>query len=107
MQKAVYKLNYVADESYEVAPLHQGFADAVNKLPAQGIDKWEVNVMQNVKAKAFPAFSLTEGQIYIYYDLIYIFNDLLFNGSKNADGHAFDKPENRPTNLQVLLTRKK
>jgi len=40
--------------------------------------------MQNVKAKAFPAFGLTEGQIYIDYDLIYIFNDMLFNGSKKC-----------------------
>ena len=34
-------------------------------------------------------------------------NDMLFNGSKNVDGHAFDKPENRPTNLQIPLVRQK
>ena len=39
------------------------------------------------------------------YDLIYIYNDMLFNGSKNVDGRAFDKPENRPTNLQIPLVR--
>jgi len=101
------KVDYVADEAYEVTPLHQGFADAVNKIPTKGLNNWEVNVMQDVKAKAFPAFGLSEGQIYIDYDLIYIYNDLFFNGSKNVDGRAFDKPENRPTNLQVPLVRKK
>ena len=102
-----YKLNYLADESYEVTPLHQGFADAINKAPGTGLNKWEVNVTQDVKGKAFPAFGLTEGEIYIDYDLIYICNDMLFNGSKNVDGRAFDKPENRPTNLQIPLIRKK
>jgi hypothetical protein len=101
-----YSVNYVADEAYEVTPLHQGFADAVNQAPAAGLNKWEVNVMQDVKGKAFLPFGLTEGQIYIDYDLIYIYNDLFFNGSKNVDGRAFDKPENRPTNLQVPLIRR-
>lgn len=102
-----FKLDYVADEAYEVTPLHQGFADAINKAPAGSLNKWEVNIMQDVKAKAFAAFGLTEGEIYIDYDLIYIYNDMLFNGSKNVDGRAFDKPENRPTNLQIPLVRKK
>lgn len=101
------KVDYVADVSYEVTPLHQGFADAVNQLPAAGLNKWEVNVMQDVKGKGFPAFGLTEGQIYVDYDLIYIYNDMLFNGSKNVDGQPFDKPENRPTNLQLPLVRNK
>ncbi len=99
------KVDYVADEAYEVTPLHQGFADAVNKAPGSGLNKWELNVMQDVKGKAFPAFGLLEGQTYVDYDLIYIYNDLFFNGSKNVDGRAFDKPENRPTNLQVPLIR--
>jgi acetyl esterase len=30
---------------------------------------------------------------------------VLFNGSKNVDGRAFDKLENRPTNLQIPLVR--
>ena len=38
-------------------------------------------------------------------DRIYMYNDMLFNGSKNVDGRAFDKPENRPTNLQIPLVR--
>ena len=105
--KGAYNVDYVADLAYEVTPLHQGFADAVNKAPGGGLNKWEVNIMQDVKSKSFPAFGLTEGQIYTDYDLIYIYNDLFFNGSKNVDGRAFDKPENRPTNLQIPLVRKK
>ena len=100
------KVDYVADENYEITPLHQGFADAINKAPATGLNIWEVNIMQDIKGKAFPAFGLAEGQIYIDYDLIYIYDNLFFNGSKNVDGRAFDKPENRPTNLQVPLIRK-
>jgi hypothetical protein len=61
----------VADEAYEVTPLHRGFADAINKAPLNGLNKWE----------------------------------MLFNSSKNVDGRAFDKPENRPTNLQLPLIR--
>lgn len=99
------QVDYVADEAYEVTPLHQGFADAINQAPNGSLNKWEVNVMQDVKTKAFPAFGLTEGEIYVDYDLIYAYRDLLFNGSKNVDGRAFDKPENRPTNLQVPLVR--
>jgi hypothetical protein len=104
--KDAQKVDYVADEAYEVTPLHQGFADAVNQAPGKGLNKWEVNVMQDLKGKAFPAFSLEGGQIYVDYDLIYIYHDLLFNGSKNVDGRAFDKPENRPTNLQIPLIRR-
>lgn len=101
------KVDYVTDVAYEVTPLHQGFADAINKIPGGKLNTWEVNVMQDVKGKAFPAFGLTEGETYIDYDLIYIYNELFFNGSKNVDGRPFDKPENRPTNLQVPLIRKK
>jgi len=32
---------------------------------------------------------------------------MLFNGSKNVDGRPFNKPDNRPTNLQVPLVRRK
>jgi hypothetical protein len=105
--QGAYNLDYIADEAYEVTPLHQGFAGAANTFPGNGFNKWEVNVMQDVKGKAFPLFSLVEGQIYVDYDLIYIYNDMLFNGSKNVDGRAFDKPENRPTNLQIPLVRQK
>jgi len=104
--KGAYSLDYTADEAYEITPLHQAFADAINQAPTTGLNKWEVGVTQDIKAKAFPAFGLAEGQIYVDYDLVYILNDLLFMGSKHVDGRAFDKPENRPTNLQIPLMKK-
>ena len=33
-------------------------------------------------------FSLVEGQTYVDYDLIYIYHDMLFNGSKMMDGRG-------------------
>jgi hypothetical protein len=100
-----WNLDYIADEAYEITPLHQGFADAINRSPVNSLNKWEVNVMQDIKAKAFPAFGLSEGQIYVDYDLVYVFQNLLFMGSKHVDGRAFDNPLNRPTNLQIPLMR--
>jgi hypothetical protein len=101
--KGAQNVDYIADKAYEITPLHQGFADNVNLTPGNGLNRWEVNVMQDIKGKAFPAFGLLEGQIYVDYDLIYICNDMLFMGSKHVDGRAFDTPENRPTNLQIPL----
>jgi hypothetical protein len=100
------KVDYVADEAYEVTPLHAGWVDAVNRIPANGLNKWELNVTQDLKGKAFPAFGLLEPKVYVDYDLIYIFENLLFNGSKHVDGRPFNKPLDRPTNLQVPLVRK-
>ena len=104
--EGAYKVDYVADIAYELTPLHDNFAGVLNKIAATGFDRWEINVSQSVKGKSFPAFGLYEGQIYVDYDLIYIYKDMLFNGSKNVDGRPFDKPANRPTNLQLPLVRK-
>src|SRR5207247_9554714 len=95
--------DYIADEVYEVTPLHQGFAAVANRFPANGLNTWEVNVMQDVTGKAFPLFSLVEGQTYVDYDLIYLYNDMLVNGSNDFVGRAFYKHENTPTNLQIPL----
>jgi hypothetical protein len=101
------KIDYRADESYEVTPLHPGFADVINHLPLGVLNKWEVGLTQNILGKAFLAFGLTEGQIFAECDLMYIFNDLMFWGARNVDGRGFDKEENRPTNLQIPLVRRK
>lgn len=106
VKEGAYSLDYVADELYEITPLHAGFAAAANSIPVDGLSKWEVNVPQDVKGKAFPLFGLIEGQIYVDYDLVYVLNDLLFMGSKHVDGRAFDTAANRPTNLQVPLRKK-
>jgi len=99
------KVNFIADEAYEVTPLIQGFADAMNQLAAKGFNKWEINNTQSIFKKAFAPFGLNEGQIFAEYDLIYIFNNMMFWGARNIDGRGFDKEENRPTNLQIPLVR--
>jgi hypothetical protein len=104
--KGAYNVDYVADEAYEITPLHQGFADAANRFTASGLNHWEIGVAQDVRAKPFPLFGLIEGQTYVDYDLIYIYDGMLFNGSKHVDGRAFDKPESRPTNLRIPLIRR-
>jgi hypothetical protein len=100
------KVNFTADEMYEVTPLIQGFADAMNQLASKGFDKWEVNKTQSILGKVFAPFGLAEGQIFAEFDLIYLFNDMMFWGARNVDGRGFDKEENRPTNLQIPLVRK-
>jgi hypothetical protein len=101
------KVDFIADEVYKVTPLAQGFADVLNKFASTGFDKWEINNTQSIFKKAFMPFGLTEGQIFAEYDLVYIFNDMMFWGARNIDGRGFDKEENRPTNLQIPLVRKK
>jgi hypothetical protein len=100
------KVKFVADGAYEVTPLIQGFADAMNQLAGNGFAKWEVNSTQSIMGKAFAPFGLSEGQIFAEYDLIFLFNDMLCWGARNVDGRGFDKEENRPTNLQIPLVRK-
>ncbi len=101
-----FELDYILDEAFEVTPLHSLFADQLNSAPVDGLNQWIVGVTQDIKGKKFPLFGVEEGETVGDYDLIYIFNDLLFMGSKHVDGRGFDKPENRPTNLQVPLVRR-
>ena len=101
------KADFFADESYEVTPLHQGFADVLNKYSGTGYGKWEVDIAQSIYKKAFPVFGLSEGQVFSEFDLIYTTNDMLFWGARNIDGRGFDSEANRPTNLQIPLIRKK
>jgi hypothetical protein len=82
LAEGAYKVDYVADTSYQVTPLLQGFADAVNKVPSTDLNKWEVNVPQNLLGKSFLPFGLTTGETYIDYDLIYIAHNMLFNGQQ-------------------------
>lgn len=100
------KVNFVADEAYEVTPLAQGFADVLNKVAATGYAAWAVNVPQNIFGKNFVPFGLKEGTNFMEYDLVYLRGDLLFWGARNIDGRGFDSEQNRPTNLQIPLVRK-
>jgi hypothetical protein len=100
------KVDFVADEGYEVTPLIQGFADLLNQVAGNGYRKWQVNDTQSVFGKAFPPFGLSEGKNFMEFDLVYLSHDMLFWGARNVNGRGFDKEENRPTNLQIPLARK-
>jgi len=100
------KVNFVADEAYEVTPLVQGFADVLNKVAATGYAPWAVGSSQSIFGKAFAPFGLKEGTNFMEYDLVYLRGDLLFWGARNIDGRGFDTEQNRPTNLQIPLARK-
>jgi hypothetical protein len=100
------KVDFVADEAYEVTPLAQGFADVLNKVASAGYAPWAVNSPQSIFGKAFAPFGLAEGTNFMEYDLVYIRGDLLFWGARNIDGRGFDTEPNRPTNLQIPLLRK-
>lgn len=100
------KVNFTADEAYEVTPLVQGFADLLNKVAAATFKQWEVGQAQSVFNKNFLPFGLTEGNNFKEFDLVYILNNTLFWGARHVDGRGFDTEENRPTNLQIPLIRK-
>ena len=100
------KVDFIADEAYEVTPLLQGFADVLNKIASDGYAKWEVNATQSIFGKTFVPFGLAQGKNFMEYDLVYLAHDMLFWGARNVDGRGFDTEENRPTNLQIPLVRK-
>lgn len=101
-----YEVDYVADQEFSITLLNSAFVTALNALPlSAGIQPWELNTPQDALRKAVPAFGLKVGEYFIEYDLLYLRDNLLFNGSRNIDGRPFDKPENRPTNLQIPLIR--
>ena len=100
------KVDFIADEAYEVTPLLQGFADVLNQIAAQGYGKWEVGQPQSVFGKAFAPFGLVAGRNFMEYDLVFLSHGLLFWGARNIDGRGFDSEQNRPTNLQIPLARK-
>jgi hypothetical protein len=100
------KVDFIADESYEVTPLVAGFADVLNKVASAGYAPWAVNASQSVFGKTFAPFALKEGTNFMEYDLVYLRGDLLFWGARNIDGRGFDTEPNRPTNLQIPMVRK-
>jgi hypothetical protein len=100
------KVDFVADEAYEVTPLLQGFVDILNKVASSGYAPWAVNAPQSIFGKTFLPFGLKEGTNFMEYDLVYLRGDLLFWGARNIDGRGFDTEANRPTNLQIPLIRK-
>lgn len=99
------KVDFVADEGYEVTPLIQGFADLLNQVAGHGFEKWEVGATQSVFGKTFIPFGLAEGTNFMEFDLVYLNHDMLFWGARNVDGRGFDTEQNRPTNLQIPMVR--
>jgi hypothetical protein len=97
------KVDFIADESYEVTPLLPGFADVLNQVAAQGYDQWKPGNAQSVFGKAFAPFGLVAGKHFMEYDLVHLHHGLLFWGARHVDGRGFDTEANRPTNLQIPL----
>jgi len=100
-----FKVDFSASEEYTVTPLIQNFADVLNQY-TKGFGEWIVGEEKSIFRKAFLPFGLAEGQIFKEYDLIFIFNDLMFWGARNVDGRGFDTEENRPGNLQIPMIRR-
>jgi hypothetical protein len=101
------KVDFFADEAYAVTPLVPPFVDLLNKVAANGYEKWAVGQRQSIFGKAFAPFGLVEGRNFMEYDLVYAANDLMFWGARNVDGRGFDTEDNRPTNLQIPMARKR
>ena len=101
------KADFIADEAYEVTPLIPGFVDILNKVASAGFAPWQLGQKQSVFGKSFVPFGLVEGRNFMEYDLIYLQGDYLFWGARNIDGRGFDSEQNRPTNLQIPMRRKK
>jgi hypothetical protein len=100
------KVDFIADEAYEVTPLAPGFAEVLNKVASAGYSPWAVNEPQSIFGKTFVPFDLKKGTNFMEHDLVYLRGDLLFWGARNVDGRGFDTEQNRPTNLQIPLIRK-
>ena len=100
------KVDFTADIEYSITPMIQAFVDILNKF-TNGFNEWKIGTTQNILKKAFPPFGLAEGQLFKEYDLIYIYEGMMFWGTRNVDGRGFDSEENRPTNLQIPMVRQK
>ena len=99
------KVDFVADEAYEVTPLLPGFADVLNQVAAQGYARWQVGQTQSVFGQNFAPFGLKAGVNFMEYDLVYVRGDLMFWGARHPDGRGFDTEANRPTSLQIPMQK--
>lgn len=99
------KVDFIADEGYTVTPMLPGFADLLNKVASTGYQPWQVGQTQSVFGKAFVPFGLVAGRNFMEFDLVHLSHGLLFWGARHVDGRGFDSEENRPTNLQIPMSR--
>lgn len=103
--EGAWKIDYVLNEGFGVTPLNPQAAQMLNSALPEGMEPFENGVKKDILGKTFPMFNIVEGQIVSDYDLIYFRNGMLFMGAKHVDGTPFDKPENRPHQLQIPLSR--
>ncbi len=103
--KGAWKIDYVLNNGFAVTPLNPQAAQMLNAGLPGNMSPFEANSKKDILGKAFPMFNIVEGQIVSDYDLIYFKNGLLFMGAKHVDGTPFDKPENRPHQLQIPLEK--
>ena len=103
--QGAWKIDYILDEGFGVTPLNDQAAAMLNQALPPNMSPFEANEQQDILKKAFPMFNIEEGQIVSDYDLIYFRNGMLFMGAKHVDGTPFDKPENRPHQLQIPLIK--
>lgn len=103
--KGAWEIDYVLNEGFAVTPLSLQAAEMLNAGLPEGMEPFENTIKKDILGKAFPMFHIAEGQIVSDYDLIYFKHGLLFMGAKHVDGTPFDKPENRPHQLQIPLER--
>lgn len=61
--ESAQKVDFTADEAYEVTPLNQNFADVLNNLAKENFAVWEIGKPQSILKKKFLPFGLAEGQI--------------------------------------------
>lgn len=100
-----WKIDYVLNKGFGVTPLNEQTAAILNQGLPHGMEPFESGIKKDILKKAFPMFSIVDGQVVSDYDLIYFKNDMLFMGAKHVDGTPFDKLENRPHQLQIPLER--
>lgn len=98
------KVNVSADEDYTITPLSVEFAAILNQ-DTKGFNEWKTGETQSIFTRAFPQLGLSEGKINKEFDLIFVLDNFMFWGARNADGRSFDTEESRPTNLTIPLEK--
>src|SRR5258708_9944154 len=98
------KVDFVADESYEVTPLAQGFADVLNKVASDGYGAWALNTPQSVFGKNFVPFGLKAGTNFMEYDLVYLREDMLFWGARNITAADLIPSRTAPPTRRLRLS---
>ena len=99
-------VNFIADEDYEVTPLLQGFADAINQVAGKAYAIWKVNRTQSIFQKGICTVRACGGA-----NFREVRSGLSPKRSAVLRGETcrwpwFRQRRKRPTNLQIPLVRK-